>query len=572
MFFIRSKDSETPAADQTIVESGTAASAADDRMMAVVLPFENLGPAEDEYFAAGITDEISGRLASVNSLGVISRQTAARYADTEKSIQQIGDELEVDYILGGTVRWGRQGEGASRVRISPELIRVADDRQIWTETYDREIEDIFEVQSEIANEVIEALGVTLLGGEQEELNAAPTENVEAYQAFLKARDLELHGTSLDEFTTQVEALYEQAVELDPGFIEAWTRLSTHHSNLYSGFDRTEVRLSKAKEALERAEGLGQDLPEVRLARGFYHYYGFREYDQALAEFRQASEILPNDSEMRAAIGLIYRRQGKLEEAIAEFEAAEQLDPQNGGVLSNLSSTFRAMRRVEETLAYDERQLALSPEDDSSHSTKSENLAALTGDLERAREALERAPGSSEFAAFNWATLLMTERDFAGVIDRVESMESDNPLLQAFRSTILGWAKRMEYGLEEARDDLESGIDGFDVLLEQAPSNADFRQILSLNYVMLDDGDSALREGRLAVDLISKDAFAGPSAVENLALIYAWVGRTDEALQQIERLLTLDYSGSLTVHRLQYEFWWDPLREDPRFQELIGDNS
>jgi tetratricopeptide (TPR) repeat protein len=131
---------------------------------------------------------------------------------------------------------------------------------------------------------------------------------------------------------------------------------------------------------------------------------------------------------------------------------------------------------------------------------------------------------------------------------------------------------MEYGLEEARDDLESGIDGFDVLLEQAPSNADFRQILSLNYVMLDDGDSALREGRLAVDLISKDAFAGPSAVENLAMIYAWVGRTDDALQQIERLLTLDYSGSLTVHRLQYEFWWDPLREDPRFQELIGDNS
>jgi len=572
MFFMRSDDSETPAADQTIVESGTAASAADDRMMAVVLPFENLGPAEDEYFAAGITDEISGRLASVNSLGVISRQTAARYADTEKSIQQIGDELEVDYILGGTVRWGRQGEGASRVRISPELIRVADDRQVWTETYDREIEDIFEVQSEIANEVIEALGVTLLGGEQEELNAAPTENVEAYQAFLKARDLELHGTSLDEFTTQVEALYEQAVELDPGFIEAWTRLSTHHSNLYSGFDRTEVRLSKAKEALERAEGLGQDLPEVRLARGFYHYYGFREYDQALAEFRQASEILPNDSEMRAAVGLIYRRQGKLEEAIAEFEAAEQLDPQNGGVLSNLSSTFRAMRRVEETLAYDERQLALSPEDDSSHSTKSENLAALTGDLERAREALERAPGSSEFAAFDWAFLLMTERDFAGAIERVESMESDNPLLQAFRSTILGWAKRMEYGLEEARDDLESGIDGFDVLLEQAPSSADFRQILSLNYVMLDDGDSALREGRLAVDLISKDAFAGPSAVENLALIYAWVGRTDEALQQIERLLTLDYSGSLTVHRLQYEFWWDPLREDPRFQKLIEENS
>jgi serine/threonine-protein kinase len=572
MFLMRSDDSETPATDQATVKPGTAALAADDRMMAVVLPFENLGPAEDEYFAAGITDEISGRLASVNSLGVISRQTAARYAGTDKSIQQIGEELEVDYILGGTVRWARQGDGASRVRISPELIRVADDRQIWTETYDREIEDIFEVQSDIANEVIDALGVTLLGGEQEDLDATPTDNVEAYRAFLKARDLELHGKTVQEITTETEAQYLRAVELDPGFVEAWTRLSIHHSNLYSGIDRTEERLSKAKAALDKAAVQGHDLPEVRLARGFYHYYGFREYDQALEEFRQASEILPNDSEMRAAVGLIYRRQGKLEEAIAEFEAAEQLDPQNVNVLSNLSSTFRAMRRVDETLSYDDRQLILSPEDDNTHSTKSQNLAALTGDLKRAREALERAPGASEFADFNWAFLLMNERDFTGAIERVEPIESTNPILEAFRFTILGWAKRMEYGLEEARGDLESAIDRFDALLQEAPSNAEFRQILGLSYAMLGDGDAALREGRLAVDLISKDAFSGPSAVENLAVVYAWAGRTDDALQQIERLLAKDYNESLTVHRLQYEFWWDPLQDDPRFQKLIEDNS
>ncbi len=570
--FMRSDESETPAVSQTTATTGAAAPSADDRMMAVVLPFENLGPAEDEYFAAGITDEISGRLASVNSLGVISRQTAARYADTDKTIQQIGEELQVDYVLGGTVRWGRQSDGASRVRISPELIRVSDDRQIWTETYDREIEDIFEVQSDIANEVIEALGVTLLGGEQEELDTAPTDNVEAYQAFLKARDLELHGKTLQEITTETEAQYLRAVELDPGFVEAWTRLSIHHSNLYSGFDRTEERLSKAKAALDKAAALGHDLPEVRLARGFYHYYGFREYDQALEEFRQASEILPNDSEMRAAVGLIYRRQGKLEEAIAEFEAAEQLDPQNGNVLSNLSSTFRAMRRAEETLHYDDRQLVLDPEDDNIHSTKSQNLAALTGDLERAREALERAPGASEFADFNWAFLLMNERDFTGAIERVEPIESTNPILEAFRFTILGWAKRMEYGLDEARGDLESAISLFEALLDQAPSNADFRKVLSLNHAMLGDIDAALREGRLAVDLSSKDAFAGPDAVENLAVIYAWSGRTDDALQQIERLLSTNYSDSLTVHRLQYEFWWDPLRDDPRFQKLIEDNS
>ena len=214
--------------------------------------------------------------------------------------------MEVDYILGGTVRWGGQGDGVTRVRISPELIRVADDRQIWTETYDREIDDIFEVQSDIANEVIDALGVTLMGGEQEELDAAPTDNVEAYRAFLKARDLELHGGSLEALTTEAEAQYSRAVGLDRGFVEAWSRLSIHHSNMYASFDRTEQRLSKAKEALEKAEALGRDLPKVRQARGFYHYYGFREYDLALEEFQEASAVVPNDSELRAAIGLIFR--------------------------------------------------------------------------------------------------------------------------------------------------------------------------------------------------------------------------------------------------------------------------
>ncbi|MGB5658944.1 MAG: tetratricopeptide repeat protein, partial [Thermoanaerobaculia bacterium] len=197
---------------------------------------------------------------------------------------------------------------------------------------------------------------------------------------------------------------------------------------------------------------------------------------------------------------------------------------------------------------------------------------LTGDLAEAHKILDQASGSSEFSVFNWASQLLNERDFVGVIDRLEPMESDNPLIQAFRSTILGWARRMEYGLDAARGDLESAINLFEAILEEAPSNADVRQVLGLNYAQLGDSEAAIREARLAVDLTAKDAFSGPVAVENLAAVYALVDRSDDALKQIERLLAMEYQDSLTVHRLGYEFQWDPLRDDPRFQELIGDNS
>jgi len=230
-----------------------------------------------------------------------------------------------------------------------------------------------------------------------------------------------------------------------------------------------------------------------------------------------------------------------------------------------------MRRTEETLAIDDRMLTLSP-DDNSYANKAGHLAALTGDLAEAHKILDQAAGSSELFVFSWASQLLNERDFVGIIDRLEPMEPENPLVQAFRFTLFGWAKRMEYGLDAARGDLETAINLFEAILEEAPSNAEVRQAISLSHAMLGDSDEALREARLAVDLTSKDAFSGPSAVENLAAVYALVDRTDDALQQIERLLAMDYVNSLTDHRLRYEFQWDPLRDDPRFQQLIEDNG
>ena len=249
---------------------------ADGRKKIVVLPFENLGPAEQAYFAAGITDEITGRLAAVSGLGVISRTSATAYDRSGKSMNQVGTDLGVGYVLEGTVRWAPPMEGQGRVRITPHLVRVADDTQLWSETYDREMTDIFEVQSEIAGHVIDQLGVTLLGAEREVIEERPTENVEAYQFYLRAWEWDRSWT-LSRIDRHVVKNLEQAVRLDPDFLEAWAGQANHHSLYYGEFwDRSEERLSRSKRALGRAVAINPTHPETLSARGYYAFRGFRE--------------------------------------------------------------------------------------------------------------------------------------------------------------------------------------------------------------------------------------------------------------------------------------------------------
>ena len=578
LWFILGRDGDTEATTAPTAAAGSEASspsaAASEREMVVILPFDNLGQAEDEYFAAGISDEINGRLASVSGLGVISRKTAARYADTDKSVQEIGEELGVDYILEGTVRWAHQEGGANRVRIAPELIRVADDSQVWTEIYDREIDDIFEVQSDIAAEVIGALNVTLGSAEQAALEEQPTDNIDAYQAYLKALDLQQNGTTIEERDAGAVAMFERAVELDPNFVEAWGQLSQHHSALYQGnLDRTEERLARARAAFEGAEQVGTDLPETRLARGYYLYYGFRDYDRALEEFEAAATTVPNDAQSRQAIAYIYRRKGDLNATIRNLQQAAELDPQDPNIPRNLASTYRALRRTEDTLAQADRVIALEPQNDTNYTAKADYVVELTGDLEEGRRILEQMPGTSETGTvFGWLDLLFLERDYDGILTRMELIDSPIPYIQTARQMIMSVAKSLRDGPEAARDDLETTRNQLGALLESAPSNADLHQWMTTVLAFLDENDAAINEAKLAVDLTAKDLFAGPSAVENLARTYAWVGRTDEALELIERLLGSAYDGALTIPSLQLDPAWDTLRDDPRFQALIEKHS
>ncbi len=560
---------EAASAPATDTEPRPPAARGNRRQMMVVLPFENLGAPEDEYFAAGMTEEITSRLASVSSLGVISRNSAMRYAGTDKTLQQIGEELGVGYILEGTVRWAKGAQG-SRVRITPQLIRVSDDTQLWSAAYDRVIDDVFEVQSEIASQVIEQLGVTLLEPERRALEARPTENLEAYQAYLKARQQREPPGSPAEWDRLVVRLLERAVDLDPAFAEAWAQLAEHHIYRYHGnWDRTEARLARAREALERARALKPDLPAVRLAVGYYHYHGFREYERALQEFESLAEILPNNSEVRQAIGYIHRRQGKLEEAARDLERATEVDPGDLVAISQLGGTYRALRRFEAAERTVDRYIALAPDTDLPYLNKAAGLVAARGALAEARTVLDRAPGRDRVGLeTRRAEYDLLERHYEEAIRRLEAVEPESPNGRAQRALDLGWYAQLADRSDDAQRYLESAAAQYEKLVQDSPCNAYFQSELGTVYALLGRKGEAIREGERAVEIMAKDAFEGPDLKERLAEIYAATGEPDRALDLLEELLATPYQGAITAPLLDLEPVWDPIRDHPRFQELL----
>ena len=263
--------------------------------MIVVLPFENLGAPEDEYFADGMTEEITSRLAVVSGLRVISRTSAMQYKKNRPSLKQVGEELGVDHVLEGSVRWARTDEGKGRVRITPQLIRVADDTHVWADSYDRVIEDIFATQSEIAENVVAKLGIKLLDNESQALAVELTDNPAAYQAYLRGLEiLSKAEGDWSEIANRSGRVFERAVQLDPAFARAWARLSFVKALEYWLLGVAPDLVTDAKAALDRAMELTPDDPYVRLAQGYYFYYVLRDFDQALREFQEIENDLPND--------------------------------------------------------------------------------------------------------------------------------------------------------------------------------------------------------------------------------------------------------------------------------------
>jgi TolB-like protein/tRNA A-37 threonylcarbamoyl transferase component Bud32/cytochrome c-type biogenesis protein CcmH/NrfG len=534
-----------------------------DRKMIVVLPFENLGDPADEYFAAGMTEELTSRLAMVSGMGVISRNSAVRYANTEKSLQEIGAELGVDYVLEGTVRWAKEGN-SSRVRITPQLIQVRDDTNLWADTYDRVIEDIFAIQSEIAERVVSELGVNLLDTERQSLAVKLTDNPDAYQAYLQGLEIWNQSTGDHKSMRRATKMFERAVELDPTFARAWAWLSRMRAFVHRLGGTAPDLVPGAKAALDRATELAPGDPYVRLARGYYHYHGLRDYDRALQEFEAIAKELPNDAEAIAAIGYIHRRKGRLEESLAALERALALDPGSAGRWADIAQTYRVLRRFDETFSSLDRAIALAPDSAELYELKAMYMIA-TGTLDAAREVLSQAPVTDPMH-LAWSLLEFYDRDFEAALEHAVLVPREEALDRVRADRRRGEALLHLDRTEEAREVLQMAAKELETVI--ASGSIRYQDVLGWIYALLGRKEDAIREVQRQIELDAIDLYRGPEAEDRLGYVYALFGDTEAAVEILDRLLATPYRNAITVEFLRLDPQLDPMRDEPRFQALL----
>jgi len=545
-----------------------------ERKMLVVLPFENLGMADDDYFAAGITEEITSRLAALSGLGVISRTSALHYEDTDKTIRQIGSELGVDYVLEGTVRWEHVVEGESRVRVTPQLIRVSDDTHLWSDRYDHELTNIFAVQSEIAEHVINQLDVTLLGPERRALQSVPTDNMESHHAYLRGLDLSYRVDMSKEDLFLAVEMFERAIELDPDFALAYSELSRTHSGIYmDGYDRTEDRMFKAREAAAKALELSPEFPEARLALGYYYYWCLLDYDRAMEQFAVVEKARPNAPWMLKGKGFILRRQGRFDESLSYLKRAIELDPMDAYCARELGYSYTLLKMYAEAERYYDLSISVAPDQYTAHLNKAWNFFSWKGDVAGALALLDESPVEHSEVAEARCWLSVFAGDYDEALRALETGSGE--ILSAHRFSTKAESKGAVLLLmgqgERAREEFNSARDFLEKELSKRPGDYRVRSSLGVVYARLGLKVEAIREGEKGVELcpVTKDALLCPWTIFDLARIYTLVGEYDAAIEQIEYLLSIP--NLVTAKWLGPDPVWEPLRDTPSFQRLISES-
>jgi serine/threonine protein kinase/tetratricopeptide (TPR) repeat protein len=547
-----------------------------ERIRLVVLPFENLGPAEDDYFAVGLTDAVTARLGGISGLGVISRQSAMQYKDRERNTRQIAEELGVDYILEGTVQRERPSDPTSRVRIIPQLIRASEDTHVWTEVYDDDMSEVFRLQSELAERVARALDITLLEPERRALASRPTGNLEAYENYLRGYDYFNRGETETCFSNAIQ-MYEQAVELDPTFGLAYTKLSEAHVAMYwFHYDRSDARLAKAKQAVDKAFQLGRELPEARVALGLYYYHGHLDYDRALEQFAIARKSQPNSSALLFSIACVQRRQGKFEQAVTNLKKACELNPRSARIVFTLGTTLQLLRKYPEAEPYYDRTISLAPNWPAGYALKAWLYLRWEGSTEKARAVLESALESLKSAedpdiADVSVSIEVFDGNYQKALGRLSLKPKDIDsqfyfIPAALQCAPIYWYMNKKELAKEYYDQARSILEA---KIKEQPEDERLHSSLGIAYAGLGRKEDAIREGKLGVEMlpVSKEAWRGARRVEDLARIYVMVGDLDAGIDQLEFLLTVP--GNISISLLRFDPVWDPLRDHPRFKRLLA---
>ena len=540
-----------------------------------VLPFANLS--EDKanaYFAQGIQDEILTRLAKIADLKVISRTSTQHYESVPEKLSEIAKQLGVANILEGSVQ-----RTADQVRVNVQLIQAASDSHLWADTYDRKLVDIFGVESEIAKAIADALQAKLTGGEQRALAVKPTNNSEAYDAYLRGLALEARTTVSPDDSEKAVGFYERAVQLDPAFAPAWARLSRANAHMYFGLDSTTARRDATERALNTAQKLQPNSPETLLAQAYYQYWVRRDYELAKATFGRVRELLPGSSEVPGALALIARRQGRWDESVAYWEQTLVLDPRNTEWLALAADTYAMLRQFPAALKTYDRLLDIVPNDPETVASEAKIYQA-EGNLEQAGKLLVGVNAQTpSFIAFQTKMdQLFLERKFDDAIRLIHSRLTEyrdlSDIERFFNPFFLVLAQENAGDIVGARATAQQMLRPLEPLSQKDPDNPHFAQALSIIHAVLGQKDAAIKEAERAITLLpsGKDAVDGPRDEENLAFVEVLVGDKNRAIPRLQRLLEIPYTNCLTPALLRLHPQWDPLRSDPAFQKLCEEKQ
>jgi TolB-like protein len=541
-----------------------------------VLPFENLSAdPENAFFADGVQDEILTNLAKIADLKVISRSSVMQYRAPTRNLRQIANELAVAHILEGNVQ-----RAGNRVRVSAQLIDARTDAHLWAENYHRPLDDVFAIQSEIAKAVADQLQAKLAPAERAAIEQAPTANIVAYDRYLRGKkflEMLTFDTRRVEQSRHAIRLLDQAVAHDPAFLLAYCQLLRGHVQLYfSGVDHSPARLRLANEARDKALRLAPDRGESHLAAADIHYRCYRDYQAALAELAIAQRGLPNDPAVFSLAGFIARRQGHWEQCISNFERAAELDPHNWFLLQQTAGEYQQLRRFSDSARTLDRALAAIPGDANTRVARALVDLEWHADTQPGYDAIQDVvnadPSAVDEIAEQWFYLALCRRDFAEVTRALASVPPEGIIPVNVRMTrhfCKGLAARAQDDVATAEMAFTAARAEMEAILREQPEYAEALCVLGMSDAALGRKEDALAEGRRAIELcpISKDAVLGAELLRNLAVIHAWTDGKDLALKQLEDLLQIP--SPISYGQLRLFPWWDPLRDDPRFERLVS---